>query len=223
MKIPRYITADPAVSPERLKTLADGVFAIVMTLLVLELSVEGIARTSINRELIQGLQTMWPKFLIYGLSFLILGVFWVIHHSIFDAIKGYDTTLIWINILFLMFVSLIPFSTSLIGKFGVLPITALIYGVNLLLLFNLGWALWAYATAKKRLVENDLDPVLIKGGNLMGVIYTIIMLTAIGISFLNPIISFLIYGCIVLILIVSTALGKGEIAMSFPVAPQPGE
>lgn len=223
MRIPKYIAADPAISPERLKTLADGVFAIVMTLLVLELGVEGIARTSINHELIQGLLEMWPKFLIYGMSFLILGVFWVIHHAIFDAVKRYDTTLIWINILFLMFVSLIPFSTSLIGKFGALPITALIYGINMLLLFDLGWALWGYITGKKRLVEKDIDPALVKGANLMGLIYTLIMLPAIGISFVNPAVSFLIYGLIVLIFIISTALGKGEVAMSFPVTQRSGE
>jgi len=223
MKKPKYIAAAPTSSPERLQTLADGVFAIVMTLLVLELGVEGIAKTSNNKELLQGILEMWPKFLIYGLSFLILGIFWVIHHSIFDAIKRYDTTLIWINILFLMFVALIPFSTSLFGKFGANQITALIYGVNMLLLFNLGWALWAYATGKQRLVDSDLDPALVKGGSLMGLVYTLIMIPAIGISFINPIVSFFIYSFIVVIFIISTALGRGEIAMTLPAAHKSGE
>ncbi len=190
---------------------------------VLELGVGEIAKTSSNKELIHGLLEMWPKFLIYGLSFLILGVFWVIHHSIFDAIKRYDTTLIWINILFLMFVALIPFSTALFGKFGAMPITALIYGVNMLLIFNSGWAIWAYVTGKHRLVDRDIDPALVRGASLMGLVYTLIMIPAICISFFNPAISFIIYALIVVIFIISTALGRGEIVMTLPAAPKSGD
>jgi len=205
------------VPPERLQTLADGVFAIVMTLLVLELGVPVIAETSAHKGLGQGLLEMWPKFLIYGLSFLILGIFWLIHHLIFDAINRYDTTLIWLNILFLMFVALIPFSTSLFGEYGAERITALVYGVNMLLIFNMGWALWSYATGKHRLVESDLDPDLVKGGKIMGLIYTLIMLPAIVISFFNPVLSFFIYGLMVLIIIFATVLGRSEMVMSWPV------
>ncbi len=223
MKASKYITADPVGSPERLKTLADGVFAIVMTLLVLELGVEGIAKTSNNTEIVHGLLEMWPHFLIYGLSFLILGVFWVIHHSIFDAIKRFDTTLTWLNILFLMFVALIPFSTALFGKFGAKQITALIYGINMLLIFNSGWAIWAYVTKKRRLVEEDLDASLIRGANLMGLAYTLIMIPAISLSFINPVISFCIYGFIVVAFIIFTALGRGEIVMTLPSAANSAE
>jgi uncharacterized membrane protein len=221
MKKPKYIRSESTGSPERLRTLADGVFAIVMTLLVLELGVEEIAKTSANKELIHGLLEMWPKFLIYGLSFLILGIFWVIHHVLFDFIKRNDTPLIWLNILFLMFVALIPFSTSLFGKFGAKQITALIYGVNMLLLFNSGWAIWAYATGKHRLVDSDLDPDLIKGGSLMGLVYTLIIIPAIVMSFIKPIVSFYIYIFIVIVFITSTALGRGEIVMSMPITPKP--
>ena len=218
MKKPKYIRGEASNPPDRLKALADGVFAIVMTLLVLELGVEEIAKTSANKELVHGLLEMWPRFLIYGLSFLILGIFWIIHHVLFDAIKRSDTPLIWLNILFLMFVTLIPFSTSLFGKFGAKQITALIYGINMLFLFNLGWAIWVYATDKNRLVDRDLDPSIIRGGSLMGFVYAVIMIPAIGISFIKPIVSFYIYIFIVVAFIISTALGRGEIAMSMPVA-----
>jgi len=87
-----------------------------------------------------------------------------------------------------------------------------------LLIFDSGWAIWAYVTGKRRLVDADLDPSLIKGGRLMGLAYTLILLPAIGISFINPIVSFSIYSFIVVVFIVSTALGKGEIAMILPTA-----
>ncbi|NIO21259.1 MAG: DUF1211 domain-containing protein [Candidatus Aenigmarchaeota archaeon] len=223
MKRRKYIREEHARSPERHQTLADGVFAIVMTLLVLELGVEGIAETANSAGVVRGLLEMWPKFLIYGLSFLILGIFWVIHHTLFDAIISYNTTLTWLNILFLMFVALIPFSTALFGEFGAMQITALVYGFNMLLIFNSGWAIWAYVTGKRRLVDENLDPALARGGSLMGLVYTVIMLFAIGISFVNPVISFFIYGLIVVAFITFTALGRAEIAMTVPTAPKSGE
>ena len=218
----KYIREDRLISPERHQTLADGVFAIVMTLLVLELGVEGIAETASNAGVIHGLLEMWPRFLIYGLSFLILGIFWVIHHTLFDAIIRYNTTLTWLNILFLMFVALIPFSTALFGEYGAMQITALIYGANMLFIFCSGWAIWAYVTGKRRLVAKDLDPAVVRGGSLMGLAYAIIMISAMGISFLNPVISFFVYGFIVVAFIAFTALGRGEIVMSVPTAPKSG-
>jgi uncharacterized membrane protein len=209
-------------SPERLSTLADGVFAIVMTLLVLELSVPVVKGLSSNSELFHKLTEMWPEFLIYGLSFMILGVFWVIHHSVYADVQRYDTTLVWLNIVFLMFVSLIPFSTALVGKNGFITVTAVIYGINMLLLFNLGWATFAFVSGKRRLLGEDYDPKIIKGGKLMGLVYTLIMVPAIGIAFVNPKVSFIIYALFVLFFIVFSMLGKGEVAMVMP-APSDSE
>jgi uncharacterized membrane protein len=204
-------------SPDRLRALADGVFAIVMTLLVLELRVPAVKGLSSNSELLHKLAEMWSEFLIYGLSFMILGIFWVIHHSVYADVKRYDTTLVWLNILFLMFVSLIPFSTALVGKNGFITVTAVIYGINMLLLFNLGWTTFAFTTGKRRLVGEDYDPKVIKGGKLMGLVYTLIMVPAIGIAFVNPKASFIIYALFVLTFIIFTLLGRGEVAMVMPV------
>jgi uncharacterized membrane protein len=214
---------EQVITPERLNTLADGVFAIAMTLLVLELSVPVVKEASINAGLTHKLLEMWPEFLIYGLSFMIMGIFWVIHHSLFVAVKKYDTTLVWLNILFLMFVALIPFSTSLFGKYGAIKVTAFIYGVNMLVLFNLGWVIWAFITGKRRLVDKNIDPNLVKGANLMGLVYSLVMLPAIGISFISPKISFLVYTIIVAVFIIMSMLGKAEVAMVMPVRSKSDE
>ena len=87
------------IAPHRLLALTDGVYAIVMTILVLELSVPIVMETAVNKELSHGLLEMWPEFLIYGLSFFVLGVFWLMHHFIFDSIRKYDAALSWINII----------------------------------------------------------------------------------------------------------------------------
>jgi hypothetical protein len=74
------------------------------------------------------------------------------------------------------------------------------------------------ATGKHRLVDSDLDPAVIRGANLMGFVYTLVMLPSIGFSFIKPIVSFYIYIFLVVAFIISTALGRGEIAMTLPVA-----
>lgn len=218
MKTPEFVARISAAGTTRIEGLSDAIFAIVMTILVLELSVPLIVGSPINAEPTQMLLYMWPRLLVYGLSFLILGMFGLMHSMIFDNIKFSDTTLAWINIIFLMFVALIPFSTSLFGAYGIEQVTTLVYGCNVLLCFGLAWALWLYASGSHRLVDSDLDPDLIKGANMMGLIYFLITLFAISISFVNPIVSFSIYGLIVAFFIVCTMLGKWWVAMTFPTA-----
>jgi uncharacterized membrane protein len=207
----------PVNTPERLKALADGVFAIVMTLMVLQLGVPAAGGLSREAELLRELGKLWPEFLIYILSFMILGVFWYMHHSLFSVVRRFDTTLVWLNILFLLFVSLIPFSTAMAGKNGFVTVTAVVYGVNLLLIFNLGWATWAFITGKRGLADKSIDPVMIRGGNRMGLFYAVVMWVAIGLAFFVPAASFFIYGLVVLAFIIFTLLGKGEVPLILPV------
>lgn len=223
MKTPGFAASVAVHEPIRLQALADAIFAIAMTILVLELSLPLIMETSAKVGPTQILLEIWPRLLMYGLSFLILGMFWLIHHMVFDAIKVYDTTLVWINIIFLMFIVLIPFSTSLFGTYGVERMTALVYGCNILLSFGLAWALYFYSTRHHRLIDSDVDPDFIKGGNIMGFIYFLIILIAVCISFISPIVSFFIYGLIVVVFIVATMLGKWWVVTVWPVARKMGE
>jgi uncharacterized membrane protein len=205
------------VSADRLKAIADGVFAVAMTLLVLELIVPEIKDIS-NKELNGIILSMWPKFVAYLLSFLIAGIYWIIHHSIFDAIRYYDATLAWINIVFLLFVALIPFSTSLLGEYFLQKTSTIIYGVHLLLMFLGGYSLWTYSTWKHILVVPDLDPGLVKGARRMGYIYFLILTIAIIVAFFIPLISVIIYGVFVLAILIFTAVGKTDRAFTIPVS-----
>ena len=207
----RPVDLGSPVGSDRQKALADGVFAIVMTLLVLELGVPVVTGTSINSSLAHGLLEMWPEFLIYVLSFMVLGIFWLMHHAIFDTVRYYNTSLAWINIVFLMFVSLIPFSTALFGEHGAERMTALFYGGNLVLLFITLVSLWGYSTSLGRLTEGEIDQRFVRGGKLMGIVYIILILITMGISFVSPVASFIIYGVLVVTIILLTAFGKAEI------------
>jgi uncharacterized membrane protein len=194
-------------TPRRLENLTDGVFAIVMTLLVLELSIPVISGTSVGTELSQRLLTMWPKYLSYLVSFLMLGLWWLYHHGVFGNIKRIDGRLIWLNIFFLMFVSLIPFSTSLVSAYWRENIPVLVYGVNMMLCYVALNAIAFYAT-KKRLVEKEIDPVFARGEQRAQLRVFLIIMFAIVMSFFTPVFSLLLWGLMSVFYIVATLLGR---------------
>src|SRR6187549_1393686 len=98
---------------DRLETLTDGVFAIVMTLLVFDLRPPNPAYVSDEAAMMREIAQLLPSFASYLISFIILGVYWVGHHSQFQYIRRGDQMLLWLNIVFLMCVALVPFSAGL--------------------------------------------------------------------------------------------------------------
>jgi uncharacterized membrane protein len=172
-------------TPNRLEALTDAVFAIVMTLLVLEISIPEIAQSSLQAELPRRILELWPKLYSYVISFLVLGILWTIHHRSFHSIKRSDNPLIWLNIVFLMFVALIPFSTSLLGNYGTEQISIVIYAINILLALVMRLLIWAYATGKYRLVDSDINPRLVKRDKLISIGILLAFILVIGVSFIN--------------------------------------
>ncbi len=97
---------------ERLEAFSDGVFAVAITLLVLDLQ-----PPITNHSLVQGLADRWPSFAAFGLSFVIIGIIWVNHHAVFSTLRSIDRPLLFINLALLLSVVLIPFATSLFARY----------------------------------------------------------------------------------------------------------
>jgi uncharacterized membrane protein len=136
------------IGKNRIEALSDGIFAIVMTLLILELHVPDLPPTAANVEVTPALVALWPKFVSYLVAFVSLGVFWIGHHVMYHAIRRADRTLLWLNIFFFMFVSLLPFSTSVLNAFPRAFIAPFLFGVNLSVI---GWLLffqWIYVNSQ---------------------------------------------------------------------------
>ncbi len=150
----------------RIEGLSDAVFAIVMTLLVLEIHVPGVPESATRLEFLQALGNIWPVFFDYTISFIILGVYWIGHHKQFHYIQGSDRTMLWLNILFLMFISLIPFSTKLLGAYPERIMPVVIYSINMMLAAFLLYAKWNHATTGHRLVRKNLSYGIIQRGKL---------------------------------------------------------
>lgn len=143
----------PLLPTTRLETLADGIFAIAMTLLALSIEVPvlpGNPTPNIIYEYI--ITTLIPQISIYALSFILLAVFWMNHH-IFFIIKRTNTTLLWINILWLMSIAIVPFSTSMIGKYGDILLSQFIFDINMLIIGVLSLANWTYASNHEMIAE----------------------------------------------------------------------
>jgi uncharacterized membrane protein len=143
---PRSATATTTTDgPERVIALGDGVFAIAITLLVLEI-VPHIAPTVTGGQLLRELGEMAPALVAYFLSFLVIGRFWDTHRTFFRYIHLADSGVVWRNLLVLLWVTLIPATAALLGSQWREPIALVLYALNLLLALASFWGLWRYVS-----------------------------------------------------------------------------
>jgi uncharacterized membrane protein len=141
-------------SVERLAALSDGIFGVGMTLLVLDLRLPAAELVHGDRELEAALVAILPQLLIYLMSFITLGMFWVGQQTQLSHLERSDRHLTWINLAFLFPVTLMPFSTKLLAGFGATRVALIVYWLNILLL-GLGlYASWGYAF-RHRLLRSD--------------------------------------------------------------------
>jgi TMEM175 potassium channel family protein len=131
-------TAAPrGLAKNRIEALADGIFGVAMTLLVLDIKSPDAPPFETNLALAEHLARLVHSFAMYTISFVVLAMFWYIHHLQFHFVRHVDRRLLWLNLIFLLFVTLVPFSTDLLGDHGHLQLPVLIYAANLLVLSTL--------------------------------------------------------------------------------------
>ena len=141
----------------RVETLADGVFAIAMTLLVLEVHVPDIAEPVTGTAMLDALGSILPSVAGYAVSFVILGMIWIGHHNQFHFIRRVNRPLLWINIFYLLCVAFVPFATAFLTRYPLQPAGLLIYGGTLLLGGLTHFFSWNYAVGRG-LVTEEVTP-----------------------------------------------------------------
>ena len=144
-------------SVERLAALSDGIFAVAMTLLMLDLRLPAVEAVRNERDLWRALVMLSPRLLMYMMSFLTLGIFWVGQQTQLNHLKRSDRSLSWIHIVFLFAVTLTPFSTMLLAEFIVYRLALVIYWLNILLLGTTLYCSWKCAIVSG-LVKDDISP-----------------------------------------------------------------
>ena len=140
----------------RMEAFSDGVFAIAITLLILDVAVPAGSAD----DPLRAVADEWPSYLAYFVSFATIGAVWLAHAGITEYLDRADATLIRLNLLLLLVVSFLPFPTHLLAEYqghrDAERVAATIYGLNLLMASALVWVLWRYAVAE-RLVRPDAD------------------------------------------------------------------
>jgi len=197
------------VTKGHMEALSDGIFAVAMTLLVLELAVPSISGIQTNSELAHRIFELWPKFLAYLLSFLLSGVVWIQHRFILHHLRRIDNRLIWLNILTLMFVVLLPFSTSLLGDYWQYQTPYFVFVGNFLALLLIASAVMSYGK-KSKLLTIDFTQRHMKFRRIVDICMIILLICIVGLSYVNTLISLSLFTVFVLFNILGTLIGLYE-------------
>ena len=167
----------------RIEALIDGIFAVALTLLVLDIKLpEGVTYTT-NEALWNRLVGLERHFVIYAISFVVIGIYWVAHHVQFHYVRYTDRRLIWINMLFLLLISFLPFATDLVGDHEDLILPVEIYGVTLLLLSGLNFVHLRYLTRHPHLATRELNSVAVKLLKRRMALFTLVPLLSMILAF----------------------------------------
>jgi uncharacterized membrane protein len=171
--------------PDRILSLTDGVFAFVLTLLVLDLAVPTLSSGASSGDLLAALSKEYVSFLAYVLSFIIAGAWWNGHHRVFGYIRRSNSTLQWLNLMFLIWITLLPFFTKLLSDYFTLQIVFIFYAADLAGASSLMTILWWYASRNHRLVDRSLKDSTIRFLLLLNTFITLWFVFSMGITFVS--------------------------------------
>ncbi len=159
---------------ERLILFSDAVFAIAITLLIIEIKIPHFEGHATQQQLTHALLEKLPEFIGFVISFVVIGQFWTNHHKLFGYITDYTPGLLWLNLLVLIWVVLMPFSTYLNMEYGNLDVVWVWYCLNLTLISLSLYFIWRYIGKHKHLCSMADDKVFMKKAYQRSVIITLI-------------------------------------------------
>jgi uncharacterized membrane protein len=171
---------------DRLIFFSDGVFAIAITLLALDLRLPPHDGPMTSAALAQALIRTLPRLGTFFLSFQVIGVFWLAHHRMFSMIRGFDRRLALLNLLFLMTIAFLPFPTALIGEYISLTPAAVLYGASLVATSATANLLWAYAARGRRMIAPEATEADVRASTVRGLVTLILFLLSIPVAFVRP-------------------------------------
>ena len=175
----------PIIKVDRVISFSDAVFAFAITLMALSIDIPDLPTHLTQSELLDKLYDLYPQFESYIISFAVIAIFWVSYHQVFNHIKGSHITMVYLNLLFLLLITLLSLSTSLVINYGTYQIPYVIYCFIVIMTSSLLATIWWHATRNKRLVDKNLHPLFIKGVFVNLISIPIVFTISIIISFVN--------------------------------------
>lgn len=171
-------------SKSRVEAFSDGVFTIAITLLVLT-----IAEPRAYQHLAHQLGTQWPSLFAYVVSFAVIGIMWINHHSVFSLLEQVDRSLLYLNLLLLMTIAFLPYPTGVLGQALArgqgTQTAAIVYGVVMALNAYSWTGLWLHASRHRRLLQADFPEAERPTRTLLFTAGAVVYTLAVGVAFLN--------------------------------------
>lgn len=200
----------------RLEAFSDGVFSIVMTLLIFNIKVPELQKPFTDAALWSALSDVWPLILIYILTFMVLSAFWINHHFLFESFaKSIDRRLNLLNLLYLLFVVFVPFTASLWGEYSAHQPAALLYGLNIFIIVSISTWMGSYIRRTPELSHDDISTRMIKQGQIRSRITLISYAIGLVLTFIHPGVAAIFYLLPVVFNIIPGSLNLAERLFGF--------
>jgi uncharacterized membrane protein len=168
---------------DHITSFADAIFAFSITFMAISIDIPNLAQNLTQTQVIDKLLESIPEFEIYAISFFVIGVYWISYHQVFNQIVNSDTTVTWLTLIFLFFITLIPFATNLQIGFGY-RILFVLFALALTIAGSLLTITWIHAT-KNKLIDKNLTQREIHAISLGAIVPTIVYFLSILVSFID--------------------------------------
>jgi uncharacterized membrane protein len=175
----------PSIKVEHVISFSDAIFAFAITLMALSIDIPDLPSNLTQSELLDKLYDLFPQFESYIISFAVIAIFWVSYHQVFNHIKGSHIIMVYLNLLFLLLITLLSLSTSLVINYGGYHIPYIIYSIMVILTSSLLAMIWWHATKDKLLIDKNLHQFYIKGVMINLISIPLVFTVSIIISFVN--------------------------------------
>ncbi|PIT92226.1 MAG: DUF1211 domain-containing protein [Candidatus Harrisonbacteria bacterium CG10_big_fil_rev_8_21_14_0_10_42_17] len=191
----------------RIEAFSDGVFAIAITLLILEIAIPELTQFELqDGELFMSLVALWPKFLSFIISFGIISIFWVGHAIMFHFIVRSDRMLLWLNSLLLLGVAFIPFPAALIGEYAPEKISVILYGATLCFTGIVFAFIWLHASRNYHLINPKMPDDIVHLAKKTVWLAPLVYAIAVFFAFFAPLVSIALYIFLPLVYIIPSPI-----------------
>jgi uncharacterized membrane protein len=175
----------PKVKPEHVVSFGDAIFAFAITLMTLSINIPDLPPNLTESELLGRLYELYPQVESYIISFAVISIFWISYHQVFNFITRSHISMVYLNLLFLLLITFLSITTSLVIEYGSYQIPYIIYCVVVILASSLLALIWWHATKDYRLVDKGIHPLFVRGMMVNHLLVPFVFAISILISFFN--------------------------------------
>jgi uncharacterized membrane protein len=175
----------PKVKPEHVISFGDAIFAFAITLMTLSIDIPDLPTNLTESQLSSRLYDLYPQVESYIISFAVIAIFWISYHQVFNFITRSHISMVYLNLFFLLLITFLSITTSLVIEYDSYQIPYVIYCVVVIMTSSLLALIWWYATKNYRFVDKDIHPLFIRGLMLNLLLVPFVFAISILVSFFD--------------------------------------